>query len=44
MLTSNAVLEAVAFVPDGAHDFRWVSGAYFVLRILMLISYIILLK
>ena len=30
------------FCSCGAHDFRWVSGAYFVLRILMLISYIAL--
>ena len=27
------------FCSCGAHDYRWVSGAYFVLRILMLISY-----
>ena len=30
------------FCSCGAHDFRWVSGAYFVLRILMVISYIAL--
>ena len=30
------------FCSCSAHDFRWVSGAYFVLRILMLISYIAL--
>ena len=31
------------FCSCSAHDFRWVSGAYFVLRILMLLSYMLML-